>query len=103
MPSYVTVNLDITNRAMYDDYVAAGIPLLNKYHAEIVAADYAAKTLEGASRDVCVILRFASEAAAMDWYMDPDYEPLKQMRFAATSNATLMLGQGFEASTAVPE
>ena len=96
MSAYITVNLDIKDRKLYDEYVAAVIPLLNKHGAEIVAADYDAKTLEGSSRDVCVILRFASHAAAMGWYADPDYEPLKQMRFAATDNATLMLGEGFK-------
>lgn len=96
MSAYITVNLDITDRKMYDEYVAAVIPLLNKHGAEIVAADYDAKTLEGSTRDVCVILRFESQAAAIGWYADPDYEPLKKMRFAATDNATLMLGEGFE-------
>ena len=100
MAVYITVNLDITDRTLYDEYVAAVIPLLNKHNAEIVAADYDAKTLEGPVRDVCVILRFASQAAAMGWYTDPDYEPLKQKRFAATNNATLMLGEGFEAPSA---
>ncbi|MFT4584548.1 MAG: hypothetical protein ACI915_001137 [Gammaproteobacteria bacterium] len=97
MAVYVTVNLDIEDRPGYDAYVAAVIPLLVKHQAEIVAADYAAKTLEGEQRDVCVILRFESQSAAMNWYTDPDYVPVKQMRINATSNATLMLGQGFEA------
>ena len=96
MAVYITVNLDIVDRAIYDEYVAAVIPLLEKHNAEIAAADYMAKTLEGTPRDVCVILRFPSEAAAMDWYTDPDYELLKKMRFSATDNATLMLGKAFE-------
>ena len=58
-------------------------------------ADYDATTLEGQGRGVNVVLRFESEEAAMNWYNDPDYGPVKQIRLDTTSNGTAVLAKQF--------
>lgn len=45
--------------------------LLEKHGAEILAADYDGKALEGQRRGAYVIIRFNSEEAAMNFYNDP--------------------------------
>jgi uncharacterized protein (DUF1330 family) len=71
------------------------IPLLQKHGVEILVADYEPKTLEGESRGVNVVLRFESEEAAMAWYHDPDYEPVKKIRLDSSSRGTLTLAKQF--------
>ncbi|MBT3605132.1 MAG: DUF1330 domain-containing protein [Candidatus Latescibacteria bacterium] len=63
--------------------------------AEILVADYETKTLEGKECAVNVVLRFESEDAAMNWYNDPDYEPVKKIRLDSTSNGTATLTKQF--------
>ena len=71
------------------------MPLLQKHNAEILVADYEAKTIEGQGRGVNVVIRFESEEAAMNWYNDPDYGPVKQIRLDTTSNGMVMLAKHF--------
>lgn len=47
------------------------MPILQKYHPQILVADYACKALEGESRGVNVVIKFESEEALMAFYNDP--------------------------------
>ena len=40
-------------------------------------------------------LKFESEEAAMNWYNDPDYEPVKKIRLDSTKNGTAVLAKQF--------
>ena len=95
MSVYIIATYDIEDHRAYEPYVPGVIPLLHKHNAEILVADYEAKSLEGQARGVNVVLRFESEEAAMNWYNDPDYGPVKQVRFASTSNGTALLARQF--------
>jgi uncharacterized protein (DUF1330 family) len=95
MAAYVIVTYDIDNPQGYEGYVPGVLPLLEKHGAEIVVADFAAKSLEGQARGVNVVLRFPTEEAARNWYNDPDYRDVKQIRLGSTSNGTLVLAQEF--------
>ncbi len=92
---YVIVSYDIEDPEKYEGYVPGVRPLLQKHSAEILVADYEAKTIEGQGRGVNVVLKFESEAAAMNWYNDPDYGPVKQIRLDSTKNGTAVLAQEF--------
>lgn len=95
MAVYLIVSYDIEDSQGYERYVPGVIPLLQKHNAEILVADYEEKTIEGQGRGVNVVLRFESEEAAMNWYNDPDYGPVKQIRLDSTSNGTTVLAKQF--------
>ena len=95
MSVYIIATYDITDPEGYEPYVPGVIPLLQKHGVEILVADYEPKTLEGESRGVNVVLRFESEEAAMAWYHDPDYEPVKKIRLDSSSRGTLTLAKQF--------
>ncbi len=95
MAVYFIVSYDIDDPEGYKAYVPGIVPLLQKHNAEVLVADYEAKTIEGQGRGVNVVLRFESEEAAMNWYNDPDYGPVKQIRLDTTVNGMVMLAKHF--------
>ncbi len=95
MSVYVIASYDLEDLEVYEGYVPGVRPLLQKHGAEVLVADYEAKTIEGQGRGVNVVLKFESEAAAMNWYNDPDYGPVKQIRLDSTTNGTLILAKQF--------
>jgi uncharacterized protein (DUF1330 family) len=46
---------------------------------------------------VNAVLKFDSEEAARNWYNDPDYVPVRQIRLNATENGSLVLAKEFKA------
>jgi len=95
MAAYVIASYDITDPKGYEPYVPGVVPLLAKHGAEILVADYDLKALEGERRSVIVVLRFASEEAALAWYNDPAYAPVRKIRLDASRNGSLVLAKGF--------
>ena len=61
---YMIASYDISDPEKYEGYVPGVMPLLQKHGAEIVVADFEAKTIEGQGRGVNVVLKFESEEAA---------------------------------------
>ena len=70
-----------------------------KHDAEVLVADYDATGLEGEKRGVYVVLRFESDEAALAWYNDHAYQPVKKIRVDSSENGSLVLAQEF----AIPE
>ena len=95
MSAYFLASYDIDDSQGYEAYVPGVIPLLQKHGAEILVADYDSQTMEGKACRVNIVLRFESEEAALNWYNDPDYEPVKQIRLTTTSNGTACLTKQF--------
>jgi len=95
MSVYVIASYDIEDPEGYEGYVPGVRPLSQKHGAEVLVADYEAKTIEGQGRGVNVVLKFESEAAAMNWYNDPDYGPVKKIRLDSTTNGTIILAKQF--------
>lgn len=93
MSAYIIVTYDIVDPDGYEGYLPGVGPLLAKHGAEVLVADFDARALEGEKRGVYVVLRFPSEEAALAWYHDPAYEPLKKIRFASCDNANLVLAR----------
>jgi uncharacterized protein (DUF1330 family) len=96
MSVYVIAEYDIADPKGYEGYVPGVVPLLQKHGAEILVADYEAAALEGRPGGVTVVLKFGSEKAARDWYNDPDYGPVKQIRLGTTKNGTIVLAKEFK-------
>ena len=95
MAAYFIVSYDITDPDAYAEYPPGVIPLLQKHGAEILVADYEARAVEGEARGVNVVLRFETEEAAMNWYNDPEYNAVKQVRLDTTANTTAHLAKEF--------
>ncbi len=100
MSAYLIASYDIEDPETYESYVPAVVPLLEKHGAEILVADYDAKPIEGDGRGVNIVLKFDSEAAALNWYNDPDYQQVKQIRLDSTKNGSLILARHFVAPPA---
>lgn len=95
MAVYVIVGYDIADPKGYEGYVPGVVPLLQKHGAEILAADYESQTLEGEPRKVNVVLKFPSEEAARNWYSDPAYGPVRQIRLGSTSGGFAVITKEF--------
>ena len=96
MAAYVIAIYDIVDAEGYEGYVPGVVPLLAKHGAEILVADYDAQCFEGDRRSVYVVLRFASEEAALAWYNDPAYEPVKRIRLDSSDNNNVVLAKEFK-------
>jgi uncharacterized protein (DUF1330 family) len=96
MAVYVIATYDIADPKGYEGYPPGVLPLLLKHGAEILVADYEAKALEGRESGVNVVLKFDSEEAARNWYNDPAYGPVKQIRLNSTKNGSIMLAKEFK-------
>lgn len=96
MSVYMIATYDITDPRGYEGYVPGVLPLLQKHGAEILAADYEAEALEGRAAGVNVILKFPSEEAARNWYNDPDYDRVKQIRLSSTRNGSIVMAKEFK-------
>lgn len=96
--AYIIVSYDIVDHEGYDGYVHGVVPLLQKHGAEVLVAEYEARPLEGDARSVYVVLRFASEEAALAWYNDPAYEPVRNIRFGSCANNHMVLARQYVAA-----
>lgn len=91
MAFYAICTYDIADAKGYEPYVPSVMPILQKHGAEVIAADFSAQALEGQPPSVQVILKFADKETALNWYNDPEYTRVKQIRLNATKNGSLVL------------
>jgi len=96
VPVYLLANIVVKDAAEYRKYEKGFFPLLRRYGGEFVTYDDAPHTFEGASPRPgrLVIFKFPSEAQAMSWYADPDYQALAAIRRAATHGEFLTMVRG---------
>ncbi|HEY6310576.1 MAG TPA: DUF1330 domain-containing protein [Streptosporangiaceae bacterium] len=80
MAGYFVANYTITNQAAYKEYLAAVGPILTAHGAESIVVDRDSDLLEGSARQVTVVLRFATKAAAKAWYESPEYQAIRHLR-----------------------
>ncbi|MDH4107620.1 MAG: DUF1330 domain-containing protein [Gammaproteobacteria bacterium] len=97
MAAYIIVSYDIVDPDRYSDYVPGVLPLLLKHGAEVLVADSDAQLLEGEKRGVYVVLKFESDEAALAWYNDPEYAPVRKIRLDASANGNMVLAKAFVA------
>lgn len=99
MSAYIIASYDVVDEKGMEDYVPGVGPLLAKHGAEVLVATHDVTALEGDKRSAYVVLRFASDEAALAWYNDPAYAPLKKMRIDSTANGNLVLAPEFTPPT----
>ena len=95
MAVYYIGSYDVTDPDSYDRYVQGVIPLLIKHGCEIVVADREATAVEGKPKNINLVLRFDNEEKARAWYNDPEYQPVKALRMASTTNSTGIIAKAF--------
>lgn len=95
MSAFILVSYDVVDSDGFAGYVPGVMPLLQKHGAEVLVAESDAHVLEGDKRSVYVVLRFESEEAALGWYNDPAYEPVKKIRLDTCDNANMVLAKPF--------
>jgi len=94
MTVYYINTYDITDEEEYAKYGPPVMQLLKKYGAEVLASDLNAIPVEGALKKMNAVIKFPSEEAALQCYNDPEYQPLKTIRWNSTANCTMTLVHG---------
>jgi uncharacterized protein (DUF1330 family) len=77
------------------EYLPALRPFLRKHGAEVLVAGFDAEPAEGAPPNSTVVLRFADVASAWGLLDDPEYRPVKEIRFSLTSEGQAVVAPGF--------
>ena len=97
MAAYFILTHTITDIKRYrEEYVPKVIPFIAKYDGKIVVGSFDAEALQGNPEKGVVVIRFPSEQAVRDFVSDPDYQPVKEIRNALTTNANAVLAPEFE-------
>jgi len=95
MSYYMIASYDVTNTKIYEDYIYAADPVLEKYNGKIMVADDESKSIEGNSSTTNVVIKFNSESDAMSFYNDPEYTSIKHLRLDSTKNNVVTLTKEF--------
>lgn len=95
MPGYLIANLDVTDKAGFDEYRQKVTPLIAKFGGRYLVRGGEVRTLEGnLPIHRLVVLEFPSLEAAQRFYDSPEYQPLLKIRLASTKS-DLMLVDGY--------
>jgi uncharacterized protein (DUF1330 family) len=77
------------------EYLPGLRPFLVKHGAEVLVSGFDAEPAEGEPPNSTVVLRFADAASAWGLLNDPDYEPVKEIRFSITSRGQAVVAPEF--------
>ena len=88
---YYMNSYDIVDPEKYGEYGPLAVQLINKYGGEVLAADTAGIAVEGTAKTMNAIIRFPSQEAAFNCYNDPEYQEVRKIRLASTSNCAMIL------------
>jgi uncharacterized protein (DUF1330 family) len=97
MAAYFILTHTITDLDRYrGEYIPQVLPFIAKYDGKIVVASFDAEALQGNPEKGVVVLRFPSEEAVRGFVNDPEYQPVKELRIAVTTNANAVLAPEFQ-------
>jgi len=95
MSAYLVVSLDIDDREIFRQYQRGVVRTFTIGEGKVLSATAAAEGIEGeAPRGWNVLVEFPSIAMAHKWYHSPEYQEVKALRLASSSNATIRLMEG---------
>lgn len=77
------------------EYIPGVVPLLARHGGEVLVAGFGAETAEGDPPNSTVVIRFPDDAAAWAFLDDPDYRPLRDIRFGITSDRHAVVAPAF--------
>lgn len=97
MSAYYILTQTVTDPLRYgQEYIAKVMPFLAKHEAEVIVSELEAESLQGDPAKGVVVLRFPSEQAIRNFVNDPDYQPIKKIRMALTTNANAVMAPEFK-------
>ena len=68
-----------------NEYVPGVGPLLEKHAGEVLVSGFEAEPAEGKPPNSTVVIRFPDAAAVWSFLNDPDYLPVRELRYSITS------------------
>ena len=94
MSAYIIVQINITNKDAYKEYLKQVTPIAEKYGGEYIIRGGKSKTMLGNwDYERTVVIKFPSYAIAMEWYYSEEYAPVKKIR-ENNSNGNLIIIEG---------
>ena len=94
MAAYVIAEVRITDAEKYEEYRLKVPSTIEKHGGRYLVRGGEARLLEGEPQAIrLVVLEFESAERAVEWYESEDYQPLIQIRQAA-SESRLVLVKG---------
>ena len=94
MPAYIIVQINITNKEPYKEYLKQVTPIAKKYGGEyIIRGGNYEKMLGNWDYERTVVIKFPSYKVAKDWYNSKEYAPVKKIR-EDNSNGNLIIIEG---------
>jgi uncharacterized protein (DUF1330 family) len=96
MAAYLVLMQEVNDVNRYrNEYLPGLRPFLKKHGAEVLVAGFDAEPAEGEPPNSTVVLRFADAAAAWGLLNDPEYRPVKEIRFSITSRGQAVVAPEF--------
>jgi len=97
MAAYFILTHTINDVERYrGEYIPQVFPFIAKYGGEVIVGSFDAEPLQGNPEKGVVVIRFPSEQAVRDFVNDPEYQPVKEIRKALTTNANAVLAPEFQ-------
>ena len=99
MAAYLVLMQEVHDVGRYrNEYLPGLRPLLKNHGGEVLVAGFDAEPAEGDPPNSTVVIRFADAAAAWGLLDDPDYRPVKEIRFSITSRGQAVVAPEFIAA-----
>lgn len=99
MAAYLVLMQQVDDADRYrDEYLPALRPFLARHGGEVLVAGLEAEPAEGDPPNSTVVIRFPDTAAAWGLLNDPEYQPVKEIRFSVTSRGQMVVAHEFKAS-----
>lgn len=94
MSAYAIVQINVTNKENYQEYLNKVTPIVKKYNGEYIVRGGKYKVLQGEwNYERTVLVKFPDYDCAMSWYNSSEYAPIKKIR-EENSNGNLIIIEG---------
>lgn len=94
MSAYIIVQINITNKEAYKEYLKQVTLIAEKYQGQyIVRGGKFEKMLGSWNYERTVVIKFPSYEIAKDWYNSDEYAPIKKIR-EENSEGNLIIIEG---------
>jgi uncharacterized protein (DUF1330 family) len=92
MPAYYIGEHKISNVALFDDYLAKVVPMIERFGGRYLTKAGSHEILEGGWRpNRVVIIEFPDIASIKNWYRAPEYQPLIALRRSSATDVMIMV------------
>jgi uncharacterized protein (DUF1330 family) len=92
MPAYYIGEHAITDAAVFEEYLALVMPMIERFGGRYLTRRGTHEVLEGDWKpNRVVIVEFPDKASIRRWYEAPEYQPLIALRQSAATDVMIML------------